>query len=908
MKIQARIVTWLLASLPLGGSAAGSEDSFVLKGATVVVGDGRVVEHASVLVREGHIVAVGTRVPTPAGTRVVDLTGRYVYPGLIDALSEQGLEPDAEPTPAKAGAAAPRPDHTGPDGGGFFAHVEAARLVAQDPGRLAAWRDAGVLALHVAPAVGIFTGQTAVVSTAAEGEPPRVVRAPVAMRVVLRTLSAPRRLGLPVPGGNFPGALLTVWAHLRQTVLDARHREEAMALPPEERQAFRWPESDRTLLGLAAVARGRMPLVIPASAEREVQRVVDFADEVGVRCVVAGGYEAAARARSLIERKIPVLVSLNFPRKKAPALGQVREFMETAGVPEPEETLRAMQFRRHAPASPAELSRAGVSFAFYSDGLKTGADFVAGLRTAVAHGLPRAAALHAATLSAARILGVDRELGSVEPGKLANLLVTDRDLFDDQARVTLLVVRGREVAPGPSAVAATRAPAAPAGSAAAVETEPPSLAPRELLIRHTTVMTVTRGTLADTSILVRDGRIAALGRDLQAGPGALVVDASGQWVTPGFIDTHAHIATDAHNDATVAVTSMARVKDVLDPTDVDIYRVLAGGVTTSNLLHGSVNPIGGQSAVIKMRWGRPARELLFEGALPSLKLALGTNPKSRGTDPAPGVDRRYPASRMGVADVIRTAFQDARRYREAWADYARLKAAGRAPALPPRRDLRLEPLAEVLDGKRILHVHCYGADEMLTLARLGDELGFKPNVLHHAAEAYKIAPEIAARGLAVAGFDLLATKIESWDGIPRNAEILTRHGVSYSIGADDAAAAAHMNVEAAKLMDDGLSADEALAAITINAARQLGIDSRVGSIEVGKDADLVVFPRQPLSVYARPEMVFIDGRLYFSRERDRQRQQALLLEKRRLSELDEAERKAQATPAARAEVPAEEAR
>jgi imidazolonepropionase-like amidohydrolase len=369
----------------------------------------------------------------------------------------------------------------------------------------------------------------------------------------------------------------------------------------------------------------------------------------------------------------------------------------------------------------------------------------------------------------------------------------------------------------------------------------------------------------------------------------MVVDGRGKWVTPGFIDTHAHHATDAHNDATVAVTSMGRIKDVIDPTDIDAYRVLAGGNTTSNLLHGSVNPIGGQSAVVKWRWGRPAKEMLFEGAPESIKFAMGSNPKFRGTDPAPGVERRYPASRMGVEDVIRTTFLEARAYRERWAQYEKLKAAGQAPPLPPRRDLRLEPLAEVLEGKRILHVHCYRADEMEMLMRMADELGFKVNNFHHAPESYKVASLIARHGGAVAGFNILATKVEAWDGIPQYSVILTRSGVPFSIGADSVSDAAHLNWEAGKLVEEGLTEDEALAAITINAARQLGIDKRVGSIEVGKDADLVVFPAPPLSVYARPEMVFIDGQLYWSRERDRQRQLAVESEKKRLQALDEAE-------------------
>jgi imidazolonepropionase-like amidohydrolase len=888
------LVAGALTLAPAGRADSPSE-ALALEGATVVVGDGRILRNATVIVRDGRIAAVGAHVPVPKGARVVRASGRFVYPGLIDALTDQGLAADTETAPAKPGTPPTPQDQAGPDGGGFLAHVKAADRIDQDAARLSSWRDAGVLALHVAPSRGIFTGQTALVTIGSEGTPPVVVRSPIAMRVVLRNLSAPRRAGSPVPGGIFPGALLTVWAHLRQTVLDARHYDAAAALATAQRAGLAWPESERTLQALQAVARGTMPLVIPAKEEREVQRVLDFADEVGVRCVVAGGYEAASLAGGLRKRQVPVLVSLNFPRKKASTLGQVQDFVQIAGTPEPEETVHAMQSRRHAPRSPAELARAGVPFAFYSDGLQSGREFLAGLRTVVRNGLPRDVALRAATLSAAEILGASARLGSVEAGKIANLIVADRDLFDDQARIELVLVDGREVRPAPSAPTAAAVPVAAALpiAPAAMSVEPPLVKSNELLITHATVMTVTQGTLADTSILVRNGTIAALGRDLKAGPRAMTIDATGKWVTPGFIDTHAHHATDAHNDATVVVTAMGRIRDVLDPTDIDIYRVLAGGNTTANILHGSVNPIGGQSAVVKWRWGRTADEMLFEGAPPSLKFALGTNPKVRGTDPAPGVTRRYPASRMGEEDVIRTAFLEARKYRAQWAQYDRLRAAGTPPPLPPRRDLRLEPLAEILEGKRLMHVHCYRTDEMEMLMRMGDELGFKINVFHHAVEAYKIAPEIARMGGAVAAHNFLATKVESWDGIPQAAAILTQHGVPVSIGADSVDGAAHLNAEAGQLTDSGLTADEALAAITINPARQLGIDKRVGSIEVGKDADLVIFPAPPLSVYARPDMVFIDGQLYFSRERDRQRQQAVEAEKRRLVQLDEADAKAQ---------------
>jgi len=301
--------------------------------------------------------------------------------------------------------------------------------------------------------------------------------------------------------------------------------------------------------------------------------------------------------------------------------------------------------------------------------------------------------------------------------------------------------------------------------------------------------------------------------------------------------------------------------------------------------------------LIKMRWGKEAKDLVVAGATPTLKIALGTNPKGRGTSPAAGVARRFPASRMGVQDVIRETLASARDYQREWDQYEQAKAAGHPPLLPPRRDLTLEPLVEVLTGKRMVLAHAYGADEMLQVMHTAEEFGFRIGRFEHGAEAYKIASEIARHGAGVASFDLMGTKVESWDAIPQGISILVKHGVSVSIGTDGAGFI-HMAHEAAKLLDYGLSEDEALALITINAARQHGIDKFVGSIDEGKDADLVVFDKYPLSVYATPEQVFIDGQLYFSRERDRERQQAINADKKRLSDLDGAPQEPKTTGAA----------
>src|ERR1043165_5616941 len=391
---------------------------------------------------------------------------------------------------------------------------------------------------------------------------------------------------------------------------------------------------------------------------------------------------------------------------------------------------------------------------------------------------------------------------------------------------------------------------------------------RETLIRNATVLTITHGTLQNTDVLLRNGKIAAIGKNLNA-PNARVIDGTGKYVMPGIIDCHSHSMLDTINEGTLAVTSMVRTRDVLNTTDVDLYRELAGGVTTLNLLHGSANPIGGLNTVVKIKYGRPASEFLFPGAMPGIKFALGENVKRSNFPAQPGVPRRYPNTRMGVEEVIRDAFVRARDYKREWDEY-RAKSAKDKNLVPPRRDLQLEPLVEVLEGKRYVHAHCYVASEILMLLNLADEFGFKIRTLQHVLEGYKVAKEIAAHGAGASIFaDSSGYKIEAYDAIPYNAAILTRAGVVVSMNSDSDERARRLNIEAAKAMHWGdLTEEQALRLITINPAIQLGIQDRVGSLEVGKDADVAIWNGHPFSVYSRVDTTFVDGTVYFDRQQD----------------------------------------
>ena len=398
----------------------------------------------------------------------------------------------------------------------------------------------------------------------------------------------------------------------------------------------------------------------------------------------------------------------------------------------------------------------------------------------------------------------------------------------------------------------------------------PPDSPSVIVIQNATILTVSHGTIDHGSILIKDGKIAEVGSNVKAPAGAQVIDGTGLYVTPGIIDCHSHIAVDGSvNEGSISVSSIANTADVLNSDDIDIYRDLAGGVTTANILHGSANSIGGQTVVIKLRWGQPASKLPFEGALPGIKFALGENPK-RSNFSVPGQPKRYPATRMGVEETIRAAFTEARDYKNSWDAYNKKVSGGDKTAPPPRHDLRLDPLVEVLEGKRYVHSHCYREDEILMLLRVAKEFGFRVRTFQHVLEGYKVADELAAAGVGASTFsDWWAYKVEAYDAIPYNAALMTKRGVLVSVNSDDAEEATHLNQEAAKSMKfGGLTHDEALRLVTINPAIQLGIDKRVGSIEVGKDADLVIYNHDPLSAYAVVQKTLVDGRVLFDRDKD----------------------------------------
>ncbi len=391
------------------------------------------------------------------------------------------------------------------------------------------------------------------------------------------------------------------------------------------------------------------------------------------------------------------------------------------------------------------------------------------------------------------------------------------------------------------------------------------------LFKGATVWTQgSQGVLENADVLVRDGKIARVGRGLDAPRGAVVVDAAGKHLTPGLIDCHSHTAIRGGvNEGSNNVTAEVRIQDVVDPDDINLYRQLAGGLTAAHLLHGSANSIGGQDAVIKLRWHSTRDALLVPDAWQGIKFALGENPK-RSNFRNPNFPQRYPNTRMGVNQSIREAFLAARDYRRDWDAYRKLPRAEQERREPPRRDLQAETVLEILEGQRRIHSHSYRQDEILALLRLAEEFGVTIATFQHVLEGYKVADELAAHGAGASTFsDWWAYKLEAYDAIPYNGALMHDRGVVVTFNSDSSELARRMNLEAAKAVKyGGVDEQAALSFVTLNAARQVGIDHRTGSLEPGKDADLVVWSGHPLSVYSIVEQTWVDGVREFDRAQD----------------------------------------
>jgi imidazolonepropionase-like amidohydrolase len=415
-------------------------------------------------------------------------------------------------------------------------------------------------------------------------------------------------------------------------------------------------------------------------------------------------------------------------------------------------------------------------------------------------------------------------------------------------------------------------------------------AEKPILLKNGRIITVSGEMIPDGDILVQGTKIFKVGKNLAPAPGAEIIDLNGRWVMPGIIDSHSHIALEGDvNEMGNLITAEVDCKDIINPQDINIFYALTGGVTSIHTMHGSANPIGGKGIVLKMRWGKSADELIFAGAPLTSKWALGENPKQSNIT---GMGRaRYPKTRMGVEESIRDEFEKAKDYMRTWAEYEKKAKTAKeskdklTPPLPPKKDFRLEGIADILSGKLWVRCHAYQSEEMLSIMRLCHEYGVKLVCFEHGLEGYRITNELVEYGVAISTFaDFWAYKWEAYNTMPQAAALCAKRGVLVAINSDDAERMRHLFNDAAKTVRfGGVTEDEAIRMLTINPAKIMGIDKWVGTIESGKDADLAVFNRHPLDPFTVCEMTVVDGTVYFNR--------AKYLEERKKAEEEEKKKK-----------------
>jgi imidazolonepropionase-like amidohydrolase len=957
-------VAWA-QTVPTVGLRDNPVRAHALTGARVIVSPGNVIENATVVVRDGVIEAVGANVTPPADARVWDAAGLTVYPGFIDAHSDVGMGNPRTNDTNRGPAYWNSQVQAFMDAGLEYSHS------ADDASEM---REQGFGAVMSVPQLGIFRGQTAVVSLGAGPNARRVLTPGIAQSVSFSRSNA--------LGGGYPNSGMGIYSLMRQTLLDTDWYERARAAYEANPAGLERPERNRALEALQPVARGEQPVLFDTSNEDQLQWALELTNEFSLTPWFRGSGNEYRILHAMNGFNHPLILPVNFPNR--PNLGANPEGSIGTSLSQ----LRNWYF---APENPGRLAAAGIDFVLTTDGLNDKSNFFPNIRRAVERGLDADVALRALTTGPAQLLGVTQTHGTIEVGKVANLVVTEGDLFREDTSIRDVWVDGnRYEVSRPSTLDArgtwvVRAPGQPIDGQlnltgnrerptgtlsargqevrlAAVTVRPESRRvrmtmqgaalgmdgtirlsgtlsgnrldgwgelpdgslinwsaertqtvgddggnssgngntsasravatldlpdiyppidygvesvpeqPQHVLVRNATVWTMgPQGIMENADLLVERGKVVRVGQNLDAPSGARIVDATGKHVTPGMIDAHLHSGSGGGiNEGGNAIVPEVRIGDVLTANNAWMYRQLAGGLTTAHLMHGSANPIGGQNQHMKMRWGRLAAEQKLEGAPRTVKFALGEN-VTRNTS-------RYPNTRQGVEQIIRDHFQAAREYEARWAEWE-----SNQRGIPPRRDLRLEALVDILNGDILVQSHSYRQDEILTLIRLAEEFDLQIKAFHHGVEAYRVAPELRDHGAgAVVWSDWSSFKVESYNASLFNARLLHEAGVVTSLHSDNSEIAARMNWEAAKMVRAGMDEEDALALVTINTAILLGIDDMVGSLEQGKDADFVIWSGNPLSQFTTAEQTWIDGTPYFTIERHRELERKVADERARL--------------------------
>jgi imidazolonepropionase-like amidohydrolase len=952
-------------NFPVVGVSDKRAEVYGLKNARVVVDYQTILENTDILVSNGRIDAIGTKLSFPKGTIIFDLTGKTVYPSFVDVyagnygIKVQAAAPDANPYAAfmnppqggRGGSTLSTPEARIADywNDGINAAYDISTEFIPDAKVAGEYRQIGFGSVVAFKNEGIAKGTSALVSTG-EGK---------ANSVLLKNkTSANFSLSRSRSADLYPASQFGLIALLRQVNYDAQWYKQLPAGYFHDN-------------GIEAyTANLALPQIFEVTNKLEIIRADKIGKEFGINYIIKGGGDEYETLNDIKKAGNKLIIPVNYPE-----VPDVKDPYDAANV-----TFTALKHYELAPFNLARVSGAGLTFAITASDLKTRTSFLTNLRKAVRYGLSETEALKALTFTPASMVGASDLVGAVKKNMIANLLITSGNIFSDDCviyenwvqgtpyrfvdlrikdmrgayelkadtaiykmvlsgtfdkpaiRLTpdTAALRGATFAQEKDIVTLTfeRAKiryrlsgyingkdiegrgqtddgkwfvwkASFTGETSSAEARQKRQAPvpepgkviypftaygrpdlpvqQDVLFKNATVWTSEKeGKLLNTDVLVQKGRISKIGKNITAPEGVRTIDATGMHLTPGIIDEHSHLALDATNEMGQAITSEVRAGDVVDPEDQTVYRELAGGVTLVHTLHGSANPIGGQSVLIKQRWGHNAEELKVENQAGFLKHALGENVK-RSTS-------RYPNTRIGVEQIIRDAYQRAVDYNAKWKSWNALKPPDRAGKIPPRRDLELDAIVDVLEKRSFIVCHTYVQSEGTMILNLAKDFGVKVNSLIHFNEGYKIADQIIEHGANASVFsDWWDYKYEVYEGSAYNASMLVSQGVLTCIHSDDPEMGRRLNQEAAKVMKyGGISETDALKLITINPAAILHLADRTGSIKAGKDADLVLWTDYPLSIYARASKTMVDGTFYFDEEEDAKMKEQIDSERNRI--------------------------
>ncbi len=905
------VLTFLALTLTAWTAAAQPLDApLAITGATVVVAPGESFENATILIEHGRIAAVGTEVAIPDYARRIDATGLVAYAGFIDAATHLGVKAkgptkedlDRVSDPGPEFAQGPHTSMAQANRQDVWPQLTVFDVYEKDNDALDAHRQAGFAVALVSPRHAILGGKGDLMQL---GDKP-VRSSVIAAGLTQIVAGGPEMTPESFRTRAYPGSPMGVVAQIRQLYYDGewyRQRKAQFARYPTQVER---PAYDPVLEAMAPLLDRREMWIAVANEPNEIHHALDLAAEFNQRIAILGGKEAYKVVDRLKAEHVPVIVSLDWKDKPelAPKKDQKagtsyttvswtpafeKDFYEPLAV----RRARVAEWEEHVD-NLKTLIAAGVPVAVTTRDNKDAKDFWKRARESIEHGLTADELLAALTTGPASIYNASGQLGRIAPGRLANVTLMTKPLGEKGAQVRHLFVDGEQFTFQTSAEEkkdeekkdGDTAESGDADESAATadepkddektdDAEPEDLHPwdaelpaqrdkqsttnGDLLLKNATVITVANGTLQNADVLILDGRIADIGPGLEAPAAVTTMDLTGYWVMPGIIDPHSHMAVTGVNEFTQSITCEVRQADVIDHTQLAVHRAIAGGVTTIHTMHGSANTIGGQNAVVKLKFDTSPREMLVATGPRIVKFALGENVTRERSTP------RFPNSRMGVESVLRMAFNAAIEYDREWNDYLARTAQGQIVPIP-RRDIRLEALRDIYQGSIWIHSHCYRADEILRLLAVAQDYGVRVATLQHVLEGYRIAPEIYNHGAGASTFsDWWSYKKEAFDAIPYNAPMTLRAGIVTSLNSDDSGQVRHMNLEAAKMLRyGGLTADEALRLITINPAIQLGLDSRIGSLERGKDGDVAVFTRHPLDTFAKNVMTVIEGEIFFT--------------------------------------------